>query len=64
MLLALASLALGEAISKDEWFTYIPIWCAVGVLVLEGIWYMYQQNKNKENLKRNTEKLTERIKEQ
>ena len=64
VLLALASLALGEAISKDEWFTYIPIWCAVGVLVLEGIWYMYQQNKNKENLKRNTEKLTERIKEQ
>lgn len=61
VLLALASLALGESISADEWFTYIPIWCAVGVLVLEGIWHLYQQNNKRKNLALNIEKLDERI---
>lgn len=42
--LALASLILGESIAHDEWFTYIPIWLAVGVLALEGI-VSLQQNK-------------------
>ncbi len=63
VLLALVSLALGEAITSDEWFTYIPIWCAVGVLVLEGIWHIYKQRQNTENLKCNLEKVSERIKE-
>ncbi len=34
VLLALASLVLGESIGKEEWFTYLPIWCAVFVLVV------------------------------
>src|SRR5699024_9935329 len=36
VLLALASLALGENITPDEWLTYLPIWCAGGMLVIEG----------------------------
>jgi chloramphenicol-sensitive protein RarD len=62
VLLALASLALGESISEDEWFTYIPIWCAVGVLVLEGCWHIYQQKSKHKNLQLNIEKLDERMK--
>ena len=61
VLLALASLALGESISADEWFTYIPIWCAVSILVLEGIWHIYQQNNKRKNLVLNIEKLDKRI---
>ncbi|MEK7740864.1 MAG: hypothetical protein AAB326_12675, partial [Pseudomonadota bacterium] len=39
----------------------MPIWCAVGVLVLEGIWHLYQQNNKRKNLALNIEKLDERI---
>ncbi|OIN06609.1 EamA family transporter RarD [Oceanisphaera psychrotolerans] len=37
VLLVLVSLMLGESISAAEWPTYIAIWIAVGLLVLEGI---------------------------
>ncbi|WP_196077877.1 EamA family transporter RarD, partial [Acinetobacter sp. Res13-Abat-PEC14-P4-01] len=57
VLLALASLALGESISADEWLTYIPIWCAVGVLVLEGSWHIYQQRNKRKNLELNIRKF-------
>lgn len=56
VLLALVSLALGEVISEDEWFTYIPIWCAVGVLVIEGVYHIYQQRQRRNNLLLNIEK--------
>ncbi|MBJ9953295.1 MULTISPECIES: EamA family transporter RarD [unclassified Acinetobacter] len=60
VLLALASLALGESISADEWLTYIPIWCAVGVLVLEGSWHIYQQRNKRKNLELNIRKFDKR----
>ena len=56
VLLALVSLVLGESIGAGEWFTYIPIWCAVGILVIEGIWHLYRQQQKPKNLKRNIEK--------
>lgn len=37
VLLVAAALLLGESISRDEWFTYLPIWLAVLVLVGEGV---------------------------
>ena len=51
VLLALVSLALGEVIQADEWLTYIPIWCAVAILALEGALHIYKQRKNTEHLK-------------
>lgn len=36
VLLVAVALLLGETISASEWYTYLPIWVAVGVLVLEG----------------------------
>lgn len=61
VLLALASLVLGESISADEWFTYIPIWCAVALLVVEGAIHLYKQNRKAQNLKRNIEKYNSRL---
>lgn len=61
VLLALASLALGESISKDEWLTYVPIWLAVAMLMTEGGWYLYQQKINSRKLVLNHQKMTERI---
>ncbi|GAA3721527.1 EamA family transporter RarD [Oceanisphaera sediminis] len=37
ILLVVVSLVLGESISDAEWPTYIAIWIAVGLLVLEGV---------------------------
>ncbi|AEY01518.1 transporter DMT superfamily protein [Oceanimonas sp. GK1] len=37
VLLVLVSLVLGETISAEEWPTYIAIWTAVALLVLEGV---------------------------
>ena len=61
VLLAGASLVLGESIGPDEWLTYIPIWMAVIVLVIEGIRHMYIQQRKTQNFKRNVEKYNERI---
>jgi len=37
VLLVLVSLAfLGERIEPREWLTYVPIWLAVGLLIVEG----------------------------
>lgn len=36
VLLVVVALLLGETISASEWYTYLPIWLAVGLLVLEG----------------------------
>ena len=37
VLLVFVSLLLGESINDGEWPTYIAIWLAVGLLVLEGV---------------------------
>jgi chloramphenicol-sensitive protein RarD len=37
VLLAAVALLLGERIGPEQWFTYIPIWLAVGLLAMEGI---------------------------
>lgn len=62
VLLALASLVLGESIGQEEWFTYIPIWCAVFVLVLEGALHLYQQRQKAQNLQLNIKKYQKRLK--
>ncbi|MFV7499063.1 EamA family transporter RarD [Acinetobacter pittii] len=62
VLLALASLVLGESIGQEEWFTYIPIWCAVFVLVLEGAIHLYQQRQKAQNLQLNITKYQKRLK--
>lgn len=61
VLLAFASIALGERVEAGEWLTYIPIWCAVLFLVVEGILHMYKQQKNAQILHKNREKLNERM---
>lgn len=62
VLLAFASIALGERVEAEEWLTYIPIWLAVTLLVLEGVIYMIKQRKSAKNLALNASKLPERIK--
>ncbi|WP_199203101.1 hypothetical protein [Paraburkholderia madseniana] len=37
VLLVLVSLALGERIAHNQWLTYISIWVAIAVLVVEGV---------------------------
>lgn len=34
--LTAAAIILGESIGADEWWTYIPIWIAVGILAFDG----------------------------
>lgn len=63
VLLALASLVLGESIQGDEWLTYIPIWCAVLVLILEGGLHLYQQRQNRQDLSRNLKTYRSRLKD-
>lgn len=31
------ALVIGEHIAVDEWLTYIPVWCAVALLIVDGI---------------------------
>ena len=37
VLLVLVAILLGEQIEQSKWLTYILIWLAVGLLVVEGI---------------------------
>lgn len=37
VLMVVAALIIGEQIQAREWLTYIPIWLAVGLLVLDGM---------------------------
>lgn len=37
VLLAIAALLLGEQITRNQWFTYGPIFAAVGILVADGL---------------------------
>lgn len=45
ILLVFVSILLGETIKEDEWLTYIPIWIAMSLLVLEGIIYLLRSRK-------------------
>lgn len=46
LLFWVAFLLLGEPIAADEWWTYIPIWIAVALLVVEGAGKVMYQQKN------------------
>lgn len=46
VLLALASFAIGEKISSEDLLTYIPIWCAVALLVVEGSIHLYKKHQH------------------
>lgn len=63
ILLALVSLMLGEKISSQEWLTYIPIWVAVLLLVIEGAIHLYQQKQKAIMLERNLECYQDRMDE-
>lgn len=63
ILLALVSLMLGEKISSQEWLTYIPIWVAVLLLVIEGAIHLYQQKQKAIMLERNLECYQNRMDE-
>ncbi|MBV4533711.1 EamA family transporter RarD [Pseudomonas sp. SWRI107] len=45
VLLVAVSLLLGETIAADQWLTYLPIWAAVLVLVLEGFRHLLRQRR-------------------
>ncbi|MEK2608365.1 EamA family transporter RarD [Pseudomonas shirazensis] len=45
VLLVGVALLLGETIGRDQWLTYLPIWAAVLVLVLEGIKHLLRQRR-------------------
>ncbi|PWB31824.1 EamA family transporter RarD [Pseudomonas sp. SDI] len=45
VLLVFVALALGESIAADQWLTYVPIWLAVLVLVLEGFKHLLRQRR-------------------
>ncbi len=47
VLLAFASMALGERVAPGEWLTYIPIWLAVVLLVIEGVLHLQKQQRKK-----------------
>ncbi|WP_025129999.1 EamA family transporter RarD [Pseudomonas sp. PH1b] len=46
VLLLLVALLLGESIKAGEWLTYVPIWLAVVVLVLEGVRHLLRQRRH------------------
>ncbi|RRV07366.1 EamA family transporter RarD [Pseudomonas sp. v388] len=45
VLLVGVALLLGEIIGRDEWLTYLPIWLAVLVLMLEGAKHLLAQRR-------------------
>lgn len=57
ILLAGASIAMGERVEAGEWLTYIPIWFAVLLLILEGTIYLYRQRRTEKLLQYQHKKL-------
>ncbi|MBD2837826.1 EamA family transporter RarD [Pseudomonas sp. JM0905a] len=47
VLLVLASLLLGETITRSQWPTYIAIWAAVLVLIMEGCVVLYRVSQQR-----------------
>lgn len=45
VLLVIVALLLGETISQSAWLTYIPIWLAVVLLVLEGVRHLLRRKR-------------------
>ena len=45
VLLVGVALLLGETIGPDQWLTYLPIWAAVLVLVVEGFKHLLRQRR-------------------
>lgn len=45
VLLVMVALILGESIAQDQWLTYLPIWLAVLVLVIEGVRHLLRQRR-------------------
>lgn len=45
VLLVGVALLLGETIGRDQWLTYLPIWVAVLVLILEGFKHLLRQRR-------------------
>lgn len=45
VLLVAVALLLGETIGPDQWLTYLPIWLAVLVLILEGIKHLLRHQR-------------------
>jgi len=46
VLLVGVSLLLGESIGRDQWWTYLPIWMAVLVLVFEGAKHLTRHRRS------------------
>ncbi|RZJ24073.1 MAG: EamA family transporter RarD [Acinetobacter sp.] len=62
VLLAFASIVLGERVEAGEWLTYIPIWIAVLLLVIEGTLHLVKQKRKQLALNQNIENYQDRIK--
>lgn len=61
VLLAFASMMLGERIAHDEWLTYVPIWLAVLLLVIEGSLHVIKQQQKQRALVKNSQALALKI---
>ncbi|MDM1337622.1 EamA family transporter RarD [Acinetobacter indicus] len=61
VLLAFASMMLGERVEADEWLTYIPIWLAVLLLVIEGVLHVLKQKRQERALQKNIENYQDRL---
>ena len=57
VLLAFASMMLGERIAHDEWLTYVPIWLAVLLLVIDGSLHVIKQQQKQRALVKNSQAL-------
>jgi chloramphenicol-sensitive protein RarD len=62
VLLAFASIVLGERVETGEWLTYIPIWIAVLLLVIEGTIHIIKQKHKQRALNQNVENYQDRLK--
>ncbi|MDM1329078.1 EamA family transporter RarD [Acinetobacter indicus] len=61
VLLAFASMMLGERVEADEWLTYIPIWLAVLLLVIEGVLHVLKQKRQERALQKNVQNYQDRL---
>lgn len=59
VLLAFVSMLLGERVEAGEWLTYIPIWLAVALLVVEGCLHLRKQKMNQQDLQRKIQQSSE-----
>lgn len=52
VLLVMVSLLVGESIKPQQWPTYLLIWGAIMILIIEGVWYLLEKQKEKNILTR------------